>query len=147
MPLKTLVISAAVTTALIAPSTPAVAAGDGIPLGTTYWLSSGQPWGDLTAVRLKGDRIRIGNALAPCFTGIRVTSGLYRGGGYSQGGQYMYSSVHVKVRKDVLRFRYADMPKQQSLVYYRVTKQEAIPTARHYGTRDLKRLFIDCELR
>ena len=147
MLLRTAVTSATAIVALITPSTTAVAAGDGIPRGTTYWLSSGQPWGDLTAVRLKGDRINIGNALAPCFTGIRVASGLYRGGGYSQGGQYMYNSVHVKVRKDVLRFRYADMPKHQSLVYYRVTKQEAIPTARHYGSRNLKRLFIDCELR
>ena len=60
--------------------------------GTSYWVNSTTA-GDLVVIKRTGKRIRIGNPLAPCYTGIRQADGSYRGGGYNQGGGYTRQRV------------------------------------------------------
>jgi hypothetical protein len=122
---------------------------NGVPRGQTYWLSDYTPAADLTVVRLDGRKIRVGNALAPCFTGIRNKAGTYAGGGYTQGGPYNRARLRITQKSGVLRMRYSTFPNDPPLVYYRATRSDAIKAMKHYGYGKRSqpwRLFTDCKL-
>lgn len=103
-----LALSAAVLT-----TAPANANWPAPPPGTSYWVN-GTTSGDLVVIKRSGKKIRIGNPLAPCYTGIRQSDGSYRGGGYNQGGGYTRQRV-----------RFVFQPGQQALKL----KQSALGTS------------------
>lgn len=72
-----------------------------VPPGTAYWINSS----DVLGTRLNGDTLKVGNPLAPCFTGRRVGAGTYKGGGYDQGGGYTRQTVKVNVAGERLTIR------------------------------------------
>lgn len=107
-----------------------------VPPGTAYWINAS----DVLATRRRGNVLKIGNPLAPCFTGQRVDSGHYRGGGGNQGGGYSRQTATIAVVGNRLFVTINDA----NLAYRRSTKTKV---SKRFGGTNPADWFSDCELR
>lgn len=133
-----------VDVSLLSPTAAYASWGDAPPSGTTYWLSNS---GDLIALKRVGLRVRSGNPLSPCFTGIRRSDGGYAGGGYNQNSGYTYSTewYQFKLGKKALKVsRSSDGGRSDW--YYRASRWEALHTA-NPSPPSIRMLFSDCKLK
>ena len=118
--------------------------GQAPPRGTTYWISN---TGDLIALKRSGKRVKSGNPLSPCFTGIRRPDGGYSGGGYNQNSGYTYSIKWFKFKPKKSAMKVArSSGGWRSAWYYRSSRWEALHTA-NPAPHTIKFLFSDCKLK
>ncbi len=128
------------TLAAIAPTSAANAGSSSPPSGTTYWVNSG---GDLLVMKRDGRRLRIGNPLTPCYTGIHRSDGSYEGGGMGQNGFYVRQRLRLKFQPG---FQAVKVPAFSNYWYTQFTRRAALRQAVP-RPRSVPALFQDCELR
>lgn len=114
------------------------------PPGTSYWVDDD---GFLIVIKRAGKQVRIGNPLAPCYTGIRQADGSYRGGGYNQGSGYWHQRVRFLFQPGQQATKVKWSKYGTSLWYTHFTRREALRRATSPKVTKTAFMFRECELR
>lgn len=138
------VVSAAMGMAAMTGASAAQAKPGVPPRGTSFWLNQAS---DLVVVKRSGNKVRIGNALSPCFTGLRQSDNRYRGGGDTQGGFYQSETATFtfKASKRTMTIRFSKSSSGRLYPYGRESRKDALRQASPRPD-SIRQLFSDCRL-
>ena len=140
-------LAVAITAGVLAPLTPS-AASDGpvyFAKDGTWAYQNGGKRGDIVVIRVTGEDIKMGNALAPCWAGYLINDGMnlfYRGGGDNQQGVYEDSGREFWISGS--RIQWYGTGDEYPRWYHPIPYWRAKARMKTYYGARIGRVFSDC---